>query len=233
MKKTSKKALTLIELMISMVIATTIGIFAFSLYQGGVKSSISGVVSLDMLAEGRRVLAQIRDDLKNSCIPYHGAFSVSFNDLLHADFSNSRGLEGAEYSLLRFKYEPDFVRTGLPSPDYLLRPLINIKYRLEKIENSELLKLTRVTATRDGQEQTKVLCDRVSFFKISPVRITTPDTGENWLWNISLQTGSSDPARGVNAMSFYEVVYSDFFNAINNHQLSPRNWQTGLKYSPE
>lgn len=246
MKTDTRKAITLVETLIAVAISAIIAVNAFTLYRSGVRSSISGVVSLDMLAEGKRILKQINDDLKNSCIPYHGGFSVSFNDLLQIAFSKNRGLEGAEFSLLRFKPEPDFARTGLPGPDYLLRPLMSIKYRLEKIENSELLRLVREAPSGDAAADRKILSERVSFFKISPAAISTPNSEQNWFWNVSLQlagrtekhagqtqTAVSATARGEDTMNFYDIVYSDFFSAINSFRHSPRNWNTGLRYIPE
>ncbi len=245
MIKRQKKAFTLIEIIITTALAAIIGIAVFTLYRGGVKSSMTGVANLEMLAEGRKVLAQIRDDLKHSCIPFHGGFSVSFNDLLQVEFSPNRGLEGAEFVLLRFKREPDFVKNGLPSPDHLLRPLLNVKYRLEAIKNSDLLKLIREAANDAGQAGPKVLSERISFFRIAPVRVTGPGSGENWFWNVSLQLSqhtdnsssikheNSSQTRGASSLTFYDVVYSDFFNAVNNYRHSPRNWHTGLIYTPE
>ncbi len=240
-----KKAFTLIEIIIATALAAIIGIALFTLYRGGVKSSLTGVVNLEMLAEGRKILAQVHDDLKHSGIPFHGGFSVSFNDLLHVDFSENRGLEGAEFVLLRFKPEPEFVKTGLPSPDHLLRPLLNVKYRLEAMENSDLLKLIRESGNDAGPAKVKVLSDRISFFRIAPVRVVSTGAGENWFWNVSLQLsqhteniGQTRPengtqTRGANSLTFYDVVYSEFFNAVNNHRHSPRNWHTGLIYTPE
>ncbi len=239
-----KKAFTLLELIITLALSAVISISAFTLYRGGVQSSLSGVVNLDMLAEGRKVLAQIRDDLKHACIPYHGAFSLSFNDLLQVDFSQTRGLEGAEFNMLRFRYEPDFAKSGLPAPEYLLRPLLSVKYRLEAVKESGLLKLVRETTQGSDPAKTSILSERVSFFRITPVKVTGPDGCDSWFWNVSLQlsqqTGryggtkpENDKTRGAGSMEFYDVVYSEFFNAINNYRHSPRNWNTGLKYTPD
>ncbi len=239
-----KKAFTLLEVLITLALSAVIGIAAFTLYRGGVQSSLSGVVNFDMLAEGRKVIAQIRDDLKHACIPYHGAFSLSFNDLLQIDFSQTRGLEGAEFNLLRFRYEADFARSDLPAPEYLLRPLLSVKYRLEAVKESGLLKLIREISPGSDQAKIEILSERVSFFRINPVKVTGPDGRDSWFWNISLQlsqqtgrSGStrpdSDKTRGAGSMEFYDVVCSEFFNAINNYRHSPRNWNTGLKYTPD
>ncbi|MDD3146002.1 MAG: prepilin-type N-terminal cleavage/methylation domain-containing protein [Candidatus Riflebacteria bacterium] len=245
MTSTSEKAFTLVEIIIATALASIIGIAAFTLYRGGVKSSLSGVANLEILAEGRKTLAQIRDDLKHSCIPFHGGFSISFNDLLHVDFSNNRGLEGAEFSLLRFKRQAGFAKKGLPSVQYLLRPLLSVKYRLEASAGSDLLKLIRESDNESGQAEIKILSERVSFFRMAPIKVTGPGKGENWFWNVSLQLSqhkeSTSPTRpqngiqtrGAGSLTFYDVVYSDFFNAMNNYRHSPRNWHTGLIYTPE
>jgi len=245
LKTTAKNAITLVEMMITVALTAIISISAFTLYRGGLQSSLSGVVNLDMLNEGRKVIAQIHTDLKHAGIPYHGAFSLSFNDLLQVDFSKNRGLEGAEFSLLRFKNDPEFVRNDLPAQDYLLRPLISVKYRLEKVNNSDLLRLVREVNQNPNHPGSRVLSERVSFFRIAPVQISTPGSVDAWFWNISLQLSQrSDTAngkepekpektRGEGSLDFYDVVYSEFFNAVNNYRHSPRNWNTGLKYTPD
>lgn len=237
-----RRAITLVEILIAASLSLLIAGAAFTLYKSGVRASVSGVINLDTMAEGRKILLQIRDDLKNSCIPYQGSFSLSFNDLLQIDFSKNRGLEGAEFSLLRFRHDSEFVQIGLPDPNYLLRPLLNVRYRLEKTNAGDLLKLVRETGTGTSQAKSKVLSERVSFFNIKPVRIPGPGNYENWLWNITLHLGqiseslseaASPNIRGTNILEFYEVVSSDFYTAINNHPNSPRNWHTGLRYAPE
>jgi len=240
-----RKALTLIEITVAVALSAIVGLAVFTLYSGGVKSSVSGVVNLEMLSEGRKIVAQIRDDLKNSCIPYHGAFSLSFNDLLQIDFSRERGLEGAEFSMLRFRYEPEFVKTGLPGPDYLLRPLLGVRYRLEAVKDSNLLRLVRETDHGTDKARQKILSERISFLNISPVSISGPANAENWFWNISLslsqhadkaggdKNGTGTHARGAASLEFYDLVTSEFFNAINNFRHSPRNWHTGLRYAPD
>ena len=231
--------------MITVALTAIISISAFTLYRGGLQSSLSGVVNLDMLNEGRKVIAHIHNDLKHAGIPYHGAFSLSFNDLLQVDFSKNRGLEGAEFSLLRFKSDPEFVKSDLPSQDYLLRPLISVKYRLEKVNNSDLLRLVREVNQNPAHPGSRVLSERVSFFRITPVKIPAPGSSDCWFWNVSLQLSQrSDPAnsrepgktektRGEGSLDFYDLVYSEFFNAVNNYPHSPRNWNTGLKYTPD
>ncbi len=244
-RNSPRKALTMIEITIAVALSAIVGIAVFTLYRGGVKSSVSGVVNLEMLGEGRKIIAQIRDDLKNSCIPYHGAFSLSFNDLLQIDFARERGLEGAEFSLLRFRYEPEFVKAGLPGPDYLLRPLLGVRYRLEAITGSNLLRLVRETDHGTAQARQKILSERISFLNISPISIAGPGSAENWFWNISLslsqhadrtgvdKDGNGSQARGAASLEFYDLVASEFFNAINNFRHSPRNWHTGLTHLPE
>jgi len=235
-----KQAISMVELLIATTLAMIIATAVFALHRIGARASIYSVVNLDAMAEGRKILLQIRDDLKNSCIPYRGAFAISFKDLLQIDFSKNRGLEGAEFSLLRFRYEPEFAKTALPGPEYLLRPLLNVRYRLEKADSSGLLKLIRETAPGTSQTKSRVLSDRISFFNITPVRINSSNDHENWLWNVHLHIGKTSDrtvvnagTRSMNVFEFYDVVSSDFYTAISNHRNSPRNWHTGLRYSPE
>lgn len=240
----SIRGVTLLEMLIAIAITAAVAVPAFFMYQGGLKSSVTGVVSLDMLAEGRRITRQINDDLKNSCIPYYGAFSLGFTDLLSVVTSGTGAINGAEFSLYRFSREPVIAKKSFLPTSRLLRPLISVRYSLEK-NGGDLFKLVRIETARGAPDRIKVLSERVSILRIDPVHISGANSSNGWLWNISLQLahvsdnvavksrlvdGNRDA--GVFVMDFYDVVYSEFFSAICRHPFAVRNWNSGLTYSP-
>lgn len=240
--KTGKRAITLLEIAIALAITTIIALPLLYLYQSGLRSSTSGVVSIDMLSEGRRICSQIHDDLKNSCIPYLGGFGLRFSDLLEADFSRANGLAGAEYRLYRHTTTPELLKKTVAGQRMLLRPIVHVRYRLEKMQNSDLLKLVRIESLDGAPERIKVLSERVSLLKIQPVKIAGDDE-QGYLWNVKLQLAyvperiqsevsfaTSDRGQGVLISDFYDVVYSDFFKSVSQHPLAPRNWHTGLTF---
>jgi hypothetical protein len=231
-----------VEILIAFAVTAVIAIPLLTLYHSGVKSSTSGVVSIDMLGEGRRISTQLHDDLKNSCIPYRGGFSMSFADLLERDFSRADGLAGAEYRLYRYTKSPKLIKRNVANQNLLLRPIMHIRYRFEKTVNSQLYKLVRIESTDGAPERIEVLSERVSFLKIEPIKINN-DLEQSYLWNIKLQLayipesiqagfalGGSDRSRGILINDFYDVVYSDFFKSVSQNPRAPRNWHTGLTF---
>jgi len=237
-----RKGISIIEVMIALAVTTVIAGPLLYLYQSGLKSSTSGVVSIDMLSEGRRICTQIHDDLKNSCIPYRGGFSMRFSDLLEADFSRADGLSGAEYRIYRHTTAPELIKKEIDGQKMLLRPIMHVRYRLEKLQNSDLLKLVRIESSDGAPERIKVLSERISFLKIQPVKVS--EGGEQgYLWNVKLQLAyvpesiqagfafnATDRSRGILVNDFYDVVYSDFFKSVSQNPLAPRNWHTGLTF---
>jgi hypothetical protein len=237
--------MTLVEIAIALAVTTIIAVPLLYLYQSGMRSSTSGVVSIDMLSEGRRICAQMHDDLKNSCVPYRGGFALRFSDLLEADFSRADGLAGAEYRLYRHTNAPELLKKTEMGQRMLLRPIMHVRYRIEKMQNSDLLKLVRIESLDGAPERIKVLSERVSQLAISPVKIVGADE-QSYLWNITLQlayiperiqaevsvatSATSDRSKGILVSDFYDVVYSDFFKSVSQNPLAPRNWHTGLTF---
>jgi len=238
MKKISiKTGVTMIELIVAIAITSIIGTGALMLHQNSVKIASAGMANVEMMREGKLILETIREDLKHACVPYKESFSISFDNIVQVEFSKNKGLEGAEFSFLRFKNKPDFAVMGYYEKDYMLRALTKITYRLEKIEDSELLKLVRETAEHKGETTVATLTERLNFFNIKPVEIKT-ETADRWLWNISLQLShksdkSSVVLRGENCLSFYDLVFSEFYQSVSLFPDSPRNWNTGMTFSPK
>ncbi len=244
MSKTRSMGITMVEILVALAIAAMVAGPAFYLYQRGLKSSVTGVISLDMMAEGRRIVTQLRDDLKNSCIPYHGAFSLSFNDMLNTSTGGSGAMTGVEYAMYRFAMEPALINKVFDPTGKLLRPLISVRYSLERNSSSNFFKLVRIETARGAPDRVKVMSERVNYLRIVPIKLAGSGKSENWLWNVSLQLAhvgesgsrelpdSSNRAQGTVVMDFYDVVDSDFFTAISNNPFAPRNWNSGLTYTP-
>jgi hypothetical protein len=239
-----KSAVTLTELLVAIMVAALVMVPAFHLYQKGMKSSVSGVISLEMLAEGRRIMNQIQNDLKNSAIPYHGAFSVTFSDLLTVTVSGNPASPGAEYSLYRFARENSLARTVFSPAASLLRPLISVRYQLEKKPDSGLYRLTRIETAKNAPDRIKLMSERVQVLQIKPFCVKYSSDGQKWMWNSFLRLAhtnngqseapkTADQQQGYFSMEFYDIVCSDFFNAIDNDPWAIRNWNTGLSHSPD
>jgi len=225
--------ITIVEIIVATFVAAILAVPLMMLYQSGVRTSVSGVTSIEMINEGKRITFQLHDDLKNSAIPYHGAFSVSFTDLLTRTTSIADPGSGFEYSLYRFSREAS-TEKGFLSPDSkFLTPLIQVRYSLEKNSHNELFKLIRTEVARNTPDRVKVLSERVADLGIIPVNISADS--QNYFWNTFLELGhySDNGARGSGraVMGFYDVVYSDFFNALAKQPFAPRNWFSGMTFS--
>jgi hypothetical protein len=235
MKRTNKKGITMVELVVAMAITAIIGTGAMILHRNSVKITSAGIANVEMMREADLILDQIRDDLKHACLPYRDEFSISFDDIVQLEMSKSTGLEGAEFSFHRFKGRPEFANLGYYNKDYMIKPITKITYRLEKIEGSDLLRLVREVREHKDKPKSKALTERVGFFNIKPISIKT-ETTQKELWAVDLQLSqrtdtSSEVLRGENCLKFYDVVYSDFYKSIAENPKASRNWNTGLTFS--
>lgn len=231
MKK--KCGITIVEIIVATAVAAILAVPLMLLYQSGVKTSVSGVTSIEMLSEGRRIISQLHDDLKNSAIPFQGAFSLAFTDLLIRTSSPGAVSSGFEYSLYRFNREALTERKPFAQGAPVLTPLIHVRYSLEKNSNNELFKLVRTEIARNIPDRIKVLSERVAALEIRPVNFSTGS--QNYFWNTTLELGhfTDNGSKKGNrpTMSFYDVVYSEFFNTLAQHPFSPRNWFSGMTFS--
>ncbi len=229
------KGVTMIELVVAMAITAIIGTGAMMLHRNSVKIASAGMANVEMMREAALILEQIRDDLKHACLPYRDSFSVSFDNMVQLEVSKNSGLEGAEFSFYRFKNKPELANLGYYNKDYMIKTITKLTYKLEKIENSDLLRLVRVITEHKEKPKSKVLTERIGFFNIKPVVIKT-QTSQKELWAIDLQLSQrtdakSDTLRGENCLKFYDVVYSEFYQSLVTDPKSSRNWNTGLTFS--
>ncbi len=233
----------MIELIVAIAVLAAISAPALLFYQNSVKTSVSGVVNLEMLAEGKRIIAELNDDLRNSCIPHQSAFSFSFNDLVVSTPSGISDRTAAEYALYRYAREPKIVRQRNLKSSMILRPLLSVRYNLEKNSNNDLFRLVRTEALIGGANRVKVLSERICKLQVQPVRLICKDGGSTWLWNTFLQIGhaadgnyDSNALRGRGngtiVMEFHDLINSEFYSAINKQPQALRNWNTGMTYDP-
>lgn len=225
----------MVELVVAMAITAIIGTGAMILHRNSVKITAAGISNVEMMREAGLILDQIKNDLKHACLPYRDSFSISFDDIVQLEMSKNTGLEGAEFSFHRFKGHPEIANLGYYNKDYMIKPITKITYRLEKIENSDLLKLVREVTEHRGKPKSQVLTERVGFFNIKPVTLKTEKV-QRELWAIDLQLSQrtdikSEELRGENCLKFYDVVYSDFYKSIAENPKASRNWNTGLTFS--
>lgn len=227
-----QKGFTLVEMMVAIFISSLVSIPVYLLYQSGFKSSISGMARLELQAEGQTILRQLKDDLRFSCMPYGGSFSLSFDKLLETNASLDE-LEESEYSFYRFD------QAGVGELFYkkdgeFQFPVTRVSYRIERADAELAPRLTRIEVTSDGRERTRVVSECINFFQIKPVCVKDNSDKEQWFWNITLQLVKDLGKSAKSASSqtvvadFYDLTSSVFYHALFNNPLNARNFNTRL-----
>lgn len=227
-----RKGFTLIEMILAIFVSSLVSIPVYLLYQSGFRSSITGIVNLELQAEGQAILRQLKDDLRFSCMPYEGSFSLSFDKMLEINASIDE-FEESEYNFYRF----DQAEVGTLFSEIdgrFLFPVTRVSYRIERADADLPSRLTRIQTTSDGRERTRVISERINFFQIKPVHVKDNTGQERWFWNITLQlirdmgkATASDSSQTIVA-DFYDLTSSAFFNALFNNPLNARNFNTSL-----
>jgi prepilin-type N-terminal cleavage/methylation domain-containing protein len=242
MKRRTNSGFSLLELLIVLTLIGLITVPAYRIYVSGMKSSLSGIVSLEIQTEGEKILMQVRDDLRNSCFPYEGAVEFSFDSFLTITPGSGPSLAGTSYSCYRFGKNEVQMISSLPQAGKANRPVERITYRLKSSSQPHLHLLTRAIG-EDGPEV--VLSKRVNFLQVVPVQLeqgSTLDGNSQWFWNVYFQladlpkdlpvTGGpllANRSKGIIIADFYDIVSSDFFSCAWNFRWSPRSWHAGLR----
>ena len=227
-----QKGFTLVEMMVAIFISSLVSIPVYLLYQSGFKSSISGMVSLELQAEGQAILRQLNEDLRFSCIPYSGSFSLSFDRLLEINTSFN-GFEESEYSFYRFAEAVADLQFSNEGGEYRF-PITRVSYRIERSQTGATLRLSRIEKDSDGRERIKIISERINFFQIKPVSVKDSRGNEQWFWNVTLQlireVGQTSTMTSSHTLvaDFYDLTSSIFFNALFNNPLNTRNFNTRL-----
>lgn len=240
--RTLKRAFTFTEIVMTILLLSMIFLPVMGLYRFTVRSSTNAMATQELIAIGRKISSQIRDDLKNSCFPFKGAFSLSFDDMLSVKTSDSTGLEGVEYSFYRFPSDNKVESNIKRDAHFYTQSLVKIVYRLEKSQSCPLLKLIRTEIFPGKPEKLSVLSDQVNFFHIKKIPLKLNDGFRSGVFNVYFQlantteknrfenskTTKSSPIIAIN--EFYEVIGSDFFSHLAKFPESVRNWNTALTY---
>jgi len=236
----NKHAFTLVEILIVILITGLTMGPVYLIYRSGMKSSMSGIVSLEIQSEGERLLLQIYDDLKNSCIPFDGTFTLKFSDMVQVEHPDTSSLTGLKYTFYSFMRNDAKLLPAVTSGK-ALRATRKICYSIETTDNPRLFALYRTEQTKADGDNKRLLSSRIIFFQIAPVSIPSGiDDSHQFFWQVTLQlaelpknlqTGGAivaNKSQGIIIADFYEVVSSDFFNNTLNFPFANRNWYSGL-----
>lgn len=236
------RAFTLVEVMIGILItAITLGP-VYLIYRSGMKSSVSGMISLELQSEGERIITQIHEDLKNSCLPFDGPLKFRFTDLIKVSHQDKSTLAGLGYTFHSFYRGEDGLIDKSNTIGKELRATRKITYSVESSPNPKQFTLIRTEQTKAGGTTKRILSNRVNFFQIEPRKILSKtDTKDQFLWQVSLKLVEVPPklakesgnliqnrGKGILIGDFYDIVSSDFFNATLNFPFVNRNWYSGI-----
>lgn len=236
------RAFTLVELMIGVLIAAiTLGP-VYLIYRSGMKSSVSGMISIDLQSEGERIITLIHQDLENSCLPFDGPLKFKFTDLISISHQDKSTLAGLCYTFHSFYRGEAGLVDKSNATGKELRATRKITYSIEPSANPKQFALIRTEQTKTGGTTRRILSNRVNFFQIEPRKILSKsDTKDQFLWQVSLklveipqklakETGNliQNRGKGILIGDFYDIVSSDFFNATLNFPFANRNWYSGI-----
>ena len=246
-----RRGFTLIELMMVIALSVIVLTPAYRIFKGSSQASLQGMHQIEMVQEGRRIIHQIHNDLKLACKDFSKqAVEHRFTDILPP----GQPADPNRYSFLSFPQHgevSDAVSNKVPSgqaPRYVNR----ITYYLEPSGTggnpfSKLIREEVVHPALPGASTgRKVLSERVNFFSIRPVEIQNKVGTNQWFYNVTLQLGEVRnpnivkgtqgpvPAKmaGVMISDFFDVVYPEFFAALNNQEFMGRNWYTSIDGPP-
>lgn len=239
MKKIKQiKALTLIEILIAVVCFALVSAAMYSTLSAGKRSSLSGIMRIEATLEATKILKQIRSDLNASC------FQPPINAMYDIDhlFKETGIAPNIVYSFFSFPIRGD-ISDWFTSPSSGENPrrVAKITYKTESSPNPDTnsLRLIREELYQ-GQTIERVLSDKVNYFEIKPLLMQV-DNKNQFYFLITLQlVDSVDPSKlaqqqqqRIDALQqhiiladFYDVVYSEFFNAAWNNALYVPNWHT-------
>ncbi len=241
---------TLVEAMVVVLLSTLILVPAYRIFQSGMTTSVQGIQQIDMVLEARRIIKQIHADLKASCLELDPARRYTLVDFLTVDRPSTGSLDGTTFSFFAFPLHAD--KTAAISGNQAAGPaprLANrITYRLEKTPGPfyRLVREEKVNPLLGGGDQKRVLSDRVNLLSIVPTEIQTTKGSNQWFFQVTLQLAESRQPQGLAALAaagnlvtnraaglvvadFFDVVASEYFQALWNQEFMNRNWHTGVR----
>lgn len=255
MKSRTDRGFSLAELLIVVGCLMLILVPSFRILQMGTRSSLQGMLRVDTTLEARRILRQIQKDLKASCFPISvgSAGELSIDSILKT--SEPVPQEYVFFAFPSLGSPEQFVKEG---PLIVNRQVSKIRYLLRKggnpgkpfqqlIREEWFSKGHPLAAEFPGGCRRSILSERVNFFRISPREFQTPAPyfTHSVFWITlqlvdSLKAGTLDgespgetwktPAPGLVLADFYDVVYPEFFNSLQDWSFMNRNWYNSLEW---
>ncbi len=217
----------------------------YQVFHHGTRASLRGMLHVETSMEAMRVLRQVSDDLRDSCLPMdEQGFTLDFSKMLGTD-----GVPPLQsYTFLRFPQHgsPDqvmqFARQGKAS-----RRASRITYRLEPLSKAglkhRLIRTERfhpehpLASTYPGGERISILSERVHSFILLPDSARSGNRELHFFWVTLQMVDSLSPADEERILQrreqaaigdYFDVVYPEFFNAFQNRGFFNRNWHTGI-----
>lgn len=247
-KKITRKAFTLVELMIAATCLMLIIGPIFLLLRSGTNTSLRGMLRIETTLKARNVLQQVYADLKMACFKIPEEKAYSFDEIITEDQTSAPNYSYQFYSFpIHQKYSDIFEN---PEEGINNRIPSLITYRIEG--ESAPYKLIREEKFKDNKPTSKILSENVNFFEIKEIGITTAANNSQmqFYYLITLQLidvlHASDykdknnlgqklreNQKDIILADFYDVVYPEYFNALWNDKRLNQNWHTELKIDSE
>ncbi len=256
MKKRFNKGFTLVEVMVVAGCLALLLTPIFFILRSGTKTSLVGMMKIDTTLEARRIIKQVRSDLKLAIIPlsHHWKPGVtifpSFSDILKEEGTppNTKYVFYS-YPMHHPLYDgggDDIIHNRNSTKGYSPRNISKITYKLEDSTNPDkpFLKLIRVEEFNSNVRE-KVLSDRVNFFRIRRVPITPGHAKNQDYFFITLQLIDSLDSRNFKKIAeadigkkkasqqshivladFFDIVYPEYFHALWNFPQTNPSWHT-------
>lgn len=244
----NRKAFTMVEMIVVVGIMSLVLIPTYRILSHGSKSAIDGVSRGGIILEGQQILGQVKSDLNSTCFVYSDGNERTINNL----FKEKITVTEITYSFLSFsggKANEKVVSTtfGPESP----RRLNEIEYKLISRKNSPFKTLERTLRLHPKNDSfggkhviTKVLSNKVNFFEINPVTVTSCGVSRSF-FRISLllfdkkegqkiEVGADGSVDGnkVFIADFSATVSPIILNTILDNPGLNRNWYTDTE-SPD
>ena len=246
----SRKAFTLVEIMIAITCLAIIVIPVYSVLRSGSQTSLKGMKRVETTLEARKILKQVYADLKMLCFNFQddldSSKTYSFDDTLYTN--NKTIPDTVIYSFNTFpsNQELDEIFDGRIEDGDLkanTRNINHIKYTIESNDNQNnpCYKFVR-EVTFKGKTTKKVLSERVNYFEIKPISVygngkmqyyyyvslQLIDTINNQsqiknVHNIGEQL-TAEHDNNIILADFFDVVYPEYFHAAWNQSKVVPNW---------
>ncbi len=237
-----KAAFTLVEIMIVAICLALLMGPIFMVLRSGTQTSLKGMLRIETTLEARRVIKQIRADIKMACFPLPYSSVYNFDDVMKVSGTTPKNT----YTFLSY---PIHQKLGnvfeSQTSDKNYRNVSEIKYIVEENNDPDKPSLRLVREERfAGKTRKTVLTDRVNFFEIKPIMLQ-PQGKNQFYYLVTLQLMDSvhpkdmkdktpgskivDSQKDVILADFFDVVYPEFFHSMWNQVRVNPNWHTPLK----